>query len=89
MERSTKGKGWTAMAKVGVALGAGLVVLVLLFVVSRVDTLPVQCLSVFGFGVPCDSGWAPAAAAATTAFVGLLLWLKGRPSSSPSDIAAP
>lgn len=66
------------MTKVAVALLAGFVVLVLLFPVSRVDTLPVQCLSVLGYGVPCDAGWSPAAGAATAGIVGLLLWLKDR-----------
>lgn len=66
------------MAKVAVAFLAEIVVLVLLFPVSRVDTLPVQSLSVFGYGVPCDAGWAAAAGAATPVIVGLLLWLKDR-----------
>jgi len=38
----------------------------------------VQCLSVFGYGVPCDAGWAPAAGAVAAAVVGVLLWLKDR-----------
>jgi len=78
MEQKMTGGAWTTVAKVAVALVAGLVVLVLLFVVSQVDTIPVQCLSVFGYGVPCDAGWAPAAGAATAGVLGLLLWLKDR-----------
>ena len=41
---------------VAIALLAGLVVLVLLFPASGVDTLPPECFSVFGYTVPCD-GW--------------------------------
>lgn len=78
MEQKMNGAASTTVAKVTLALVAGLVVLVLLFVVSRVDTLPVQCLAVFGNGVPCDAGWAPAAGVATAMVVGTLLWLKDR-----------
>lgn len=74
-------------AKVAMALLAGLVVLVLLFPVSQVDTLPVQCLSVFGYGVPCGAGWSPAAAAATAGIIGLLLWLWNRWRMRRSDVA--
>jgi len=72
-----QGRRWT-LAKVALALLAGLVVLVLLFPGSGVDTLPPQCVSVFGYSVPCAGGVAVAAGAATAGVVGLLLWIAGR-----------
>jgi hypothetical protein len=68
----------TAVAKVAGVFLAGLVVTGLLFPVSRVDINPVQCLSVFGYGVACDTGWSLAAGAATTGVASLLLWLRNR-----------
>jgi hypothetical protein len=67
-----------SVAKVAVAFLAGLVVLVLLFPFSGVDTLPPQCLSLFGYGVPCGTAPSLAAGAATAAIVGLALWLRER-----------
>jgi hypothetical protein len=64
------------IAKVGFALLAGLVALVLLFPASGVDTLPPECFSMLGYSVPCGGGEAVAAGAATAAVVGLWLWLK-------------
>lgn len=67
-------------AKVAVAVLAGLIVLVLLFPASGVDTSPPQCFSAFGYTVPCEAlPWpAVAAGAATAAVVGLFLWIAGR-----------
>lgn len=65
-------------AKVAIALLAGLVVLVLLFPASGVDTLPPECYSVFGYTVPCGDGIAVAAGTALAAVIGLLLWIAGR-----------
>ena len=77
MERTEKHGPSMTMAKVAVALLAGLVVFVLLAPFSRVDTLPPQCLSVFG-GVPCGAGLSIAAGVATAGVVGLSLGLKSR-----------
>ena len=72
-----QGRRWT-LAKVVIALLAGLVVLVLLFPGSGVMPQPPQCFSVFGYGVPCESGVAVAAGLATAGMVGLMLWIAGR-----------
>lgn len=69
---------WSTAAKVGIAVLAGLVVLVLLFPASGVDTLPPECYSVFGYTVPCGGGVAVAAGTATGAAIGVLLWIAGR-----------
>ena len=69
---------WTTVAKVAVALLAGLVVLLLFFPASRIDPLPPQFFSVFGYSVPCGGGLAVAAGAAAAALVGLSFWLKSR-----------
>ncbi len=66
------------VAKVALALLAGLVVLVLLFAASGVDTFPPECYSVFGYVVPCDQAWAVAAGAAAAAIVGLAVGLRSR-----------
>lgn len=78
MQQTKRGGAWRTVAKIVVSLLVGFVVFVLLFPIGRVDTLPVQCLSMFGYGVPCDAGWAPAAGAGAAAVVGVLLWLKDR-----------
>ena len=70
---------WRMVFRIAVPLIAGLVVLVLLAPASGVDTLPPQCWSVFGYGVPCGSGLSLAAGGATAGVVGLALWLNGRP----------
>jgi len=80
MEQTMKQGAWTTVAKVTVALLAGLVVLVLLFPASGIEPIPPVCFSVFGYTVPCDEGWAVAAGAATAGVVGLALWLKDRRS---------
>lgn len=66
------------MATVAIALVAGVVAFVLLFPFSGVDTIPPQCLSLFGYGVPCGTGLSLVVAAATAGVVGSALWLKGR-----------
>jgi hypothetical protein len=66
------------LAKLALALLAGFVVLVLLFPGSGTGAAPPTCFSVFGYTVPCDQRWAVAAGAATTAIVGLALWLRNR-----------
>lgn len=69
---------WTTVAKIALALLAGLVVLVLLYPAVIVDTLPQQCSSMVGLGAPCDAGLAFPGGAATAGIVGLLLWLRDR-----------
>jgi len=64
-------------AKVAVAILAGIVVLVLLFPASGVDTRPPECYSAFGYTVPCGAGWSLAAGAATAGVVGVLLGIFG------------
>lgn len=86
MEQTVKRGAWTTGAKVAGTLLAGLVVLVLLFPGSGVDTLPPQCFSVFNYSVPCGTGLSFAAGAATAGIVGLaLLAIRERPSSAPAD----
>lgn len=70
------GRRWT-LAKVAIALLAGIVVLVLLFPGSGITREPPECFSVFGYTVPCGGGVAVAAAVATAGIVGLLLWIAG------------
>jgi hypothetical protein len=64
--------------RIAVPLLAGLAVLALLAPFSRVDTLPVQCLSVFDYEVSCGAGQSVAAGAASAGVVGLALWLNSR-----------
>ena len=78
MERTKEQGARMTVAKVVVALLAGIVVLVLLFPASGIDPLPPQCFSVFGYSVPCGGGLAVAAGAATAGVVGLSFWLKSR-----------
>lgn len=75
MER--QGRRWT-LAKVAIAVVAGLVALVLLFPGSGIARIPPECYSVFGYNVPCEAGWALVAGAATAGVVGLVLWIAGR-----------
>ena len=64
------------VAKVALAVVAGLIVLVLLFPASGIQPIPPVCYSVFGYVVPCGEGWALAAGAAAAVFVGVTVWLK-------------
>jgi hypothetical protein len=73
----TRQRTWSIAAKVAIAVLAGLVVLVLLFPVSGVDTQPPECYSVFGYSVPCGDGVAVAAGAAVAAVIGVLFWIAG------------
>lgn len=68
-----------ASAKVAIALGAGIVVLLLLFRSGGVDSQPPVCSSIFNlYSVPCEGWVAPAAGLATAAVVAIALWLKDR-----------
>lgn len=78
MQETIRGSAWAIVAKIVVSVLVGLVVFVLAFPIGRVDTIPVQCLSVFGYGVPCDAAWAPVGGLVAAAVVGALLWLKDR-----------
>lgn len=66
---------WATVAKVAVALLAGIVVFVVLVPTSGAGPF---CYSVLSFRVPCEGEPAIAAGAVTTGFVGLALWLKDR-----------
>lgn len=78
MDQGTNRRVRAAVVRVGVALLAGLVVLVLLFPAHGIDPIPPQCFSLIGYTVPCEDGLALAAGATTAGVVGLLLWLRGR-----------
>lgn len=78
MEETTKQGAQTTVATVAIPLVAGVVVLVLLFPFSGVDTIPPQCLSLFGYSVPCGTGLSLAVGAATAGVAGMALWLRGR-----------
>ena len=80
MDQTERQGTWSTAAKVAIAMLAGLVVLVLLFPASGVDTQPPECYSVFGYTVPCGGGVAVAAGTATAAVIGLLVWIAGRGS---------
>lgn len=69
---------WSTATMLAIVVLAGLIVLVLLFPASGVDTLPPECYSVFGYAVPCGNGIAVAAGAAVAAMIGLLLWIVSR-----------
>ncbi len=72
-------QGTSTMAKVAIAVGAGIVVLLLLFRSGGVDSRPPLCSSIFNwYSVPCEGWVAPAAAAATAAIIGLALWWMDR-----------
>lgn len=67
-------------AKLAAALLAGLVVIAALLPWHGVDSDPPVCWSMFDYVVPCGSGLAFAAGAATAGLVALALWLVGRRS---------
>jgi len=72
-------QGTSTMAKVAIAVGAGIVVLLLLFRSGGVDSQPPVCSSIFNwYSVPCEGWLAPAAAMTTAAIVGLTLWWMDR-----------
>lgn len=73
---------WTTVAKVAVVLLAGLIVLLLLFPAAVLHSNPPQCLSTFGYRVPCGgldvpvfrlAEWSLVASAATAGVVGFAL----------------
>jgi hypothetical protein len=66
--------------KLVAALLAGLVVVAALLPWYGVDSDPPVCWSMFDYVVPCGSGLALAAGAATTGVVAVTLWLLGRRS---------
>ncbi|CAN5746459.1 hypothetical protein BH23ACT4_BH23ACT4_05970 [soil metagenome] len=61
-----------------IAFPAGLVVFAALLPWHGVDSDPPVCWSMFDYVVPCGSGLALAAGAATAGIVGLALWLVTR-----------
>jgi len=68
-----------ALAKGAIALGAGIVVFLLLFRSGGVDSLPPVCSSILNlYSVPCEGWVAPAGGSATAAVVALALWLMDR-----------
>jgi hypothetical protein len=69
---------WSTAAKLAIVVLAGLIVLVLLFPASGVDTLPPECYSVFGYTVACGGEVAVAAGTGVAAVIGLLLWIVSR-----------
>ncbi len=78
MEQNANRGTRAVLLRVGVALLAGLIVLVLAFPVYGIDPIPPQCFSLIGATVPCADGFALAAGVATAGVAGLLLWLRGR-----------
>ncbi len=66
------------VTRIAVSLFAGLVVIVALLPWHGVDTDPPVCWSMFDYVVPCGSGLALAAGAATAGVVGLAVSLAGR-----------
>ena len=76
----TERRGTSTVAKVVIAVLAGLVVFALLFYWGGgQDSDPPMCFGMFGwYTVPCDAWMSWAAGAATAAVVFLALWLKDR-----------
>ncbi|MCA1782122.1 MAG: hypothetical protein ABR616_16180 [Dermatophilaceae bacterium] len=73
---------WTPMAKSAAVVLAGLVVLVLLYPAGVLHSNPPQCLSTFGYRVPCGrltlpafrlAEWSLIASAVTAGAVGFAL----------------
>ncbi len=69
-----QGRQWT-WPHVAIALLGGIVVLVLHFPASGIDTQPPECSSVFGYTVPCEAGWSVAAGVAAAAVIGMMIWM--------------
>jgi hypothetical protein len=63
---------------VALAVLAGVVVLVVLFPGSGVDSLPPRCFAFVGYEVPCAGAVAPLAGAGTAVLVFVALRLVGR-----------
>ena len=81
MEQTIRGT-WATVAKVAVAAVAGVIVLLLLFPAGVLTSNPPQCLSTFGYRVPCGrlaitafrlAEWSLVASAVTAGAVGLAL----------------
>ena len=75
---------WWAAGRVGAAMAAGVVVLLLLLPAYGIDTDPPQCFSTFDYSVPCGAGLAFGAAAVAGAggWLGAGAFLRRR---TPSD----
>ena len=71
------------VAKVAVALLAGLFPFVLLFPASASTDVPPECYSLLAYyNVPCDARVAWAAGVAMAALAGFALWLRERQGST-------
>ncbi len=78
METAEK-QAMSTATKAAIALGAGLIVLLLLLRSGGVDSQPPVCSSIFDlYSVPCEGWVAPVAAAATAGLVFAVLWLRDR-----------
>ena len=81
MGQTTRGT-WAMVAKITVAAVAGVIVLLLLFPAGVLHSNPPQCLSTFGYRVPCGrlaipafrlTEWSLVASAVTAGAVGFAL----------------
>ncbi len=81
MERTTRSSTRPRTITIVIALLVGLVVLLLLFPASGVDSDPPVCRSMFFYVVPCDAWVAWAAGAATAGLIGLAMWRTARAAS--------
>lgn len=78
--------GPSTATKLAVALLAGLVVILLLFPASGVDSGPPVCRAMVGYKVPCEAWVAWAAAAATAGIVAFWLWRRTPISADPDEL---
>jgi hypothetical protein len=85
VEQTTRGT-WTTVAKITVVLLAGVIALLLLFPAGVLHSNPSQCLSAFGYRVPCGrlevpalglAEWSLVASAVTAGTVGFALRSNG------------
>lgn len=75
MQQTPERQGMSTRARVALALGAGLVVFVLLFQWGGgTSSDPPTCFGMLYYTVPCEAWVAPLAGALTAGVVGLLLW---------------
>lgn len=74
MEHPTRRSAWPSMGTIIVALLAGLLVLLILFPASGVDSDPPVCRAMLFYVVPCEGWIAPLAAALTSGLVGIGSW---------------